>query len=158
MKKDFWKSWIRWDATYMWHEDVILTLQWRHGSTCGWRAAVWVDENTRKSQSDVRERISLHTRLVFLLFLSIWDNSISHTLYQPVGKIKKKNSRTPAARWPHVDTIRDVILMLKWRHHVTCMSHRSKLMILWKPFHAFQIKIRYSWARKGIHYLCEDGI
>ena len=35
MKKASRKSWIRLDATYMWHGDVILTLhaQWCHGST-----------------------------------------------------------------------------------------------------------------------------
>ena len=34
------KSWIRWAATYMWYGEVILTLQWRRGSTCSQRLAV----------------------------------------------------------------------------------------------------------------------
>ena len=38
----------------------------------------------------------------------MWDLTFP---YQPVEKIKKQQI---AARWPYVD----IILMLKWRHHV----------------------------------------
>ena len=78
MKKTSRKSWY----AEMRRDDVILTLQWRHGSTCDQRAAVrflsfpragmgvW-DRNIshglkqRKSRSGVREKVRWHWNKVF---------------------------------------------------------------------------------------------
>ena len=63
--------------------------------------------------------------LGFLLFVPTWENSISQTLYQPVGKITQADQIT-------------VLAFFLWFSNI-------KWGILW-------------WARKRIHYSCEDWI
>ena len=59
---------------------------------------------------------------------------LSHTPIPALGKDKKKRT---AARRPHAGrtSIRDVIVMFKWR----TMSHLSDFRIFWKLFHVFVI-------------------
>ena len=57
--------------------------------------------------------------------------------YQPVGKKKKQTAacRPPAGHM----SIRDVIVMLKWRHHIASLC----IWIFWKSFFMFhQYKMR----------------
>ena len=46
--------------------------------------------------------------IAIILEWVFWDDNVTYP-YQPVGKIKKANSRM---------SIRGVTVMLKWRHHV----------------------------------------
>ena len=48
----------------------------------------------------IRNRIFSHTISRFPLFLPIWENSFSHTPYQPVGNIKS-NSSMSIDTWHH---------------------------------------------------------
>ena len=69
--------------------------------------------------------------------------------YQPFWKIK--NTQTHAGS----TSIRDVIVMLKWRHHVASQVFR----VIWMSFLHFSNIRGIKWsARKRIHYFCEDGI
>ena len=74
--------------------------------------------------------------------------------YQPVEKIKKRT----AARRPHAGrtSIRDVIVMLKLRHHVASRRIQDFL----EAFFIFSnIKcVLIGEQEKKIHYSCEDGI
>ena len=62
--------------------------------------------------------IYLHIRSGFRLFLSIWKNSLSHTPYQPVAKIKNLTAtHQPAAHRLHIDLWRhcNVKMMSPWQ-------------------------------------------
>ena len=52
----------------------------------------------------------------------------------------------------HCCSSSDFIVMFKWRHHVNL--HRSVFRDFWKLI----LKLKKSWARKWIHYLCEGKI
>ena len=80
------------------------------------------------------DRIFSHTRSGFPLFLPMWDNSYP---YQPKGKIKNT-----AARWTQAGrtSICDVIVMLKWRHHVASQRIQDFLETF---FMLFQYKMMY---------------
>ena len=71
------------------------------------------------------------TRSGFPLFLPMWDNTYP---YQPMGKIKMKQPLTG-----HF-SICDVILKLKWRHHVASKWIQDFLEAF---FMFFQYKMQY---------------
>ena len=77
---------------------------------------------------------------------------LSHTPIPALGN-DKKNEQPHAGR----TSICNVIVMLKWRHHVASERIRD----LWKSFSYFSniIKWGIKWlARKRIHHSCEGGI
>ena len=75
-----------------------------------------------------------HTRSGFPLFLPMWDISLSHNIQctsPKESKIKKKILT--------LTTIRDVIEMLKWRHHVAYQRIQDFLEV----FFTFFFQMRY---------------
>ena len=78
-----------------------------------------------------------------------------------MGKIKIRTADLQP--YTGCTSIRDVIVMLKWCHHVASIhlyQYSSVFRIFLKTFSCFfQYKMRYLvMSKKQIYYFCEDGI